>query len=88
MVTREITITNTLGLHARPASMIVKTATRFAANITLIKDGVPADAKSIMSVMMLAAGYNTRLLLQTAGSDEQDAAHAIAELFRANFNES
>ena len=52
----QITVTNSLGIHARPASLIVQTAMKFKSASTLIKDGASADAKSIMSVMMLAAG--------------------------------
>lgn len=87
MIKKEITITNSLGIHARPASMIVKTATGFQSEISLIKDNMTADAKSIMSVMMLAAAHKSNIIIQANGSDEEEAAEAIAELFRINFNE-
>ena len=87
MTKKEITITNSLGIHARPASMIVKTATGFQSEISLIKDNMTADAKSIMSVMMLAAGHKSKIIIQASGPDEEEAAEAIAELFKINFNE-
>lgn len=87
MIKKEITITNSLGIHARPASMIVKTATGFQSEISLLKDNMTADAKSIMSVMMLAAAHKSKIIIQASGTDEEKAAEAIAELFRINFNE-
>ena len=87
MTEREITVTNSLGIHARPASMIVKTALGFSSNISLIKDDVTADAKSIMSVMMLAAVKGSTILLKTEGPDEEDAAEAIVQMFADNFKE-
>ena len=87
MKNKEITVTNKLGIHARPASMIVKTAIEFASEIHINKDGITADAKSIMSIMMLAAGQNSKLNIQADGEDEEKAVEAIAGLFRINFNE-
>lgn len=87
MIRKEITITNSLGIHARPASMIVKTSTGFQSDISLLKDNMTADAKSIMSVMMLAASSKSKIIIQANGSDEENAAEAVAELFRNNFNE-
>lgn len=87
MTEREITVTNSLGIHARPASIIVKTALGFSSKISLIKDDVTADAKSIMSVMMLAAVKGSTILLQTEGPDEEDAAEAIVRMFAENFKE-
>ncbi len=87
MVERVITVTNTLGIHARPASLIVKVASQFTSKITIIKDDVDADAKSIMGVMMLAASQNSKIIIQALGDDEEQAADAIAELFIQNFNE-
>ena len=87
MIQKEITITNSLGIHARPASMIVKTATGFQSEISLIKDSMTADAKSIMSVMMLAAAHKSKIIIQANGPDEEEAAESIEELFRINFNE-
>jgi phosphocarrier protein len=87
MFAKEISVVNKLGIHARPASMIVQTAMKFEARITLEKDGLSADAKSIMSVMMLAASHNSTVTIKADGTDEQQAVEAIAELFAQKFNE-
>ncbi|NLE01453.1 MAG: HPr family phosphocarrier protein [Fibrobacter sp.] len=87
MTERIIVVSNPLGIHARPASMIVQTAMKFKSTITLIKDGTSADGKSIMSVMMLAAAYNTKVTVRASGQDEVEAVNAIASLFEKKFNE-
>ena len=87
MIEKEITVSNQLGIHARPASLIVQTASRFKASLSIVKDGVPADAKSIMSVMMLAAAFNSKVILRSDGPDEKDALAAIEEVFAKKFNE-
>ncbi len=87
MIEREITVKNKLGIHARPASLIVKAASRFASDITLIKDDVVANAKSIMNVMMLAAAKDATILLKADGSDEEEAVRTIAEMFANKFDE-
>jgi phosphocarrier protein len=87
MIERRITVINTLGIHARPASLIVQTAMKFKSNIVLIKDGASADAKSIMSVMMLAAAFNSQVIIHATGEDESEAINAIAGLFEKKFNE-
>ena len=87
MIEREITVTNKLGIHARPASLIVKAAQQFSSTITIIKDDVTADAKSIMNVMMLVAAKDTKILLKADGPDEQKAFDTIAEMFARNFDE-
>ncbi|HLV31246.1 MAG TPA: HPr family phosphocarrier protein [Chitinispirillaceae bacterium] len=87
MVERSIIVSNTLGIHARPASLIVKTATKFKSEIILVKDGASADAKSIMNVMILAAAYNSEVVIKASGEDENEAADAIAALFEHKFYE-
>ncbi len=87
MAERLISVINTLGIHARPASMVVQTAMKFKSSITLSKGGVSADAKSIMSVMMLAAAYKSQVLIRATGEDEDEAIEAIASLFEKKFNE-
>jgi phosphotransferase system HPr (HPr) family protein len=84
---REITVTNTLGIHARPASMLVKAAAEFTSKISLEKDDVRADAKSIMNVMMLAASFGSKVTIRASGEDEEAAVAALAELFEQKFNE-
>ena len=87
MITQEIKITNRLGLHARPAALLVQTAAQFACDIKITKDNVQVNAKSIMGVMMLAAECGSCLQLQYNGADEQQAAQALAALFANKFNE-
>jgi phosphocarrier protein HPr len=76
-LTKELTITNKLGIHARPAALFVKTANRFACDIFVEKDGEKINGKSIMGLMMLAAGPGSKIILHIKGAD---AATAIAEL--------
>ena len=76
-LTRELTITNKLGIHARPAALFVKTANRFACDIFVEKDGEKINGKSIMGLMMLAAGPGSKLTVSAHG---QDASQALAEL--------
>ena len=76
-LTKELTITNKLGIHARPAALFVKTANRFACEIFVEKDGEKINGKSIMGLMMLAAGPGSKIILHVRGPD---AAQAIAEL--------
>ena len=87
MITQEIKIINRLGLHARPAAMLVQTASAFSSDIKIIKDTLQVNAKSIMGVLMLAAEYGSTLKLQCDGSDEAQAAQAISKLFENKFNE-
>lgn len=87
MVEREVEVTNTLGIHARPSSMIVKTAQQFKAAVMIIKSGAEADAKSIMSVMMLAATCGSKVTIRVTGDDEKSALDAIAALFARKFDE-
>lgn len=87
MIIQEIKITNRLGLHARPAAMVVQTASDFTCDIKLKKDQVEVNAKSIMGVLMLAAEHGSILQLQCNGADEKQAAEAIISLFENKFNE-
>ncbi len=88
MTEKIVKVTNSLGIHARPASMIVRAASQYSSSIFLEKDGVNADAKSIMNVMMLAAGCDSSVTIRADGEDENEALAAIAELFETKFNES
>lgn len=87
MPTKEFTITNKLGIHARPAAQFVKTANQFDADITVEKDGEEIDGKSIMGLMMLAAGHGSTLLITTEGPDAEDSLKAIGDLIARNFEE-
>jgi len=87
MIKREITIINELGIHARPAGMIANTASRFACDIKLVKDGMEVNAKSIMGIMTLAAGKGSVIEVEARGKDEADAVKAIEDLFAKKFDE-
>lgn len=87
MIEREVKIVNELGLHARPASKIVKEASRFTADVEIVRDGMAVNGKSIMGVMMLAAEQGSSLVIRTDGSDEVAAADALAELVASGFGE-
>ncbi len=87
MITKTITVQNTLGLHARPAAMVASEASRFGSEIHLNKDGVKVNAKSIMGVMMLAAEMGSQILITAQGKDEQAAIEALENLFASKFDE-
>ena len=76
-MTRDFKVSNKLGIHARPAAMFVKTANRFSCDIFVEKDGERVNGKSIMGLMMLAAGPGSKLKVHAEG---QDASQALAEL--------
>ena len=86
-VTREMTIVNKLGIHARPAAMFVKTANRFECDIFVEKDGEKVNGKSIMGLMMLAAGPGSRLILHAEGGDAAHAAVELEALVKRKFDE-
>ena len=87
MVERTIVIQNRLGLHARACSVFVKEAARFACHITLARDGLEVNGKSILGVMMLAAERGAELLLRADGSDEQQAIEALIKVVDDKFGE-
>jgi phosphotransferase system HPr (HPr) family protein len=90
MIAEELTITNRLGLHARAAAQLVRCAGRFSATVRLerVDGSASADAKSILSVLMLAATRGTLLRIIIEGDDETEAFDAIAQLFRAGFGDN
>lgn len=88
MPERTVRITNKLGLHARPAAEIVKTAARFKSEITIIRDDLEVNGKSIMGVMMLAAEYGATILIRAEGVDADAALDALAALVSAKFGEA
>jgi len=87
MQKKELLIENKLGLHARAAAQIVKSATTYSSKITLIKDGLEVDGKSIMGIMMLAAAKGSTILVETDGTDEEAAAANMEKLFKDKFGE-
>ncbi|MBB5352168.1 phosphocarrier protein [Haloferula luteola] len=87
MVQRAFTIQNKLGIHARPAAQFVKTASRFTSEIRVEKDGEEVDGKSIMGLMMLAAGHGSVITVFAEGDDAQSAMDALADLVERKFEE-
>ena len=87
MVSREVTIKNRAGIHARPAALIVQTANQFESQVFLEKDDNRINGKSIMGVITLGAGYNTTVTIIAIGSDEAAAAEAMIALFERRFEE-
>ena len=87
MVEKIVTVKNRAGIHARPAAIIAQTANKFACEVSLGRDDSVVNAKSIMGVITMAAGYNTVLTLITEGPDESEAASAIVALFESKFEE-
>ena len=88
VIEREATIVNPLGLHARPAAELVKTAAEFEAEVEIIKDTVAVNAKSIMGVMMLAAEAGSTVTFRANGSDAEAAVSALTRLVEQGFGES
>ena len=84
MVEFVYTITDKDGLHARPAGLLVKEASKFRANVTIAKGDKSGDAKRIFSVMGLIAKMNEKIVITAEGEDEQDAIMAIKELLTAS----
>lgn len=83
----EIEIKNKLGLHARPAAMFVRVANQFSSEITVEKDNEQVNGKSIMGLMMLAAGCGSQLRITAQGDDADAALKALAELAERKFDE-
>jgi len=86
-VSRDVVVQNKLGLHARPASMFVKLATRFECEIFVEKEGEEVNGKSIMGLMMLAAASGTTLTIRAEGVDAVQAVDELEQLVQRNFEE-
>jgi phosphocarrier protein HPr len=87
MISKDFTIRNQLGLHARPAAQLTQVAGRYASEVFIAKNGRRVNAKSIMGVMMLAAGPGSTVTVDAAGPDEQQAIDAIGSLIDGGFGE-
>lgn len=87
MITKILIVQNRAGIHARPAAIIAQTCNKFESNITISKGDTSINAKSIMGVIAMGAGYNTELTLTVEGSDESEAVTVIEELFNSKFEE-
>ena len=86
-ITREMAVTNKLGVHARPAAMFVKIANRFDSEIYVEKDGETVNGKSIMGLMMLAAGPGSKLSVRATGPDATQALNELEALLKRKFDE-
>lgn len=84
---KELTVVNKLGIHARPAAMFVRTANKFECQIYVEKDGERVNGKSIMGLMMLAAGPGSRLMIIAEGTDGAKAIQEIEALLKRKFDE-
>jgi phosphocarrier protein len=87
MLQNEFIIVNKLGLHARASALFVKTASRFASDVRLAKDGVEVNGKSIMGIMMLAASKGVAVTLTVDGADEMEAMRDIGDIIVNGFGE-
>jgi len=87
MTERIVTIRNRAGMHARPAALLVKTASAYAAQVYIEKDGERVNGKSIMGVITLGATYNSQLKVIADGPDEAAALDAMERLFENRFEE-
>lgn len=87
-MTKDFLVANKLGIHARPAAMFVKTANRFTCDIFVEKDGEKVNGKSIMGLMMLAAGPGSTITVHAHGHDASQALSELETLFKAKFEEA
>jgi phosphocarrier protein len=86
-MTKDFLVSNKLGIHARPAAMFVKTASRFTCDVFVEKDGETVNGKSIMGLMMLAAGPGSKLTVSAQGHDASQALAEIETLIKSKFGE-
>ncbi len=87
MAERSAQIVNKLGIHARPAAEIVKTASKFKSSIVIVRDDLEVNAKSIMGVMMLAAEHGSFITIRAEGEDAESALDAICKVIADGFGE-
>ena len=87
MISKEITVLNATGLHARPASVFVQTAGKFKSDVNVVKDGNVINAKSIMGIMAAGISRGTVIHIQASGPDEQEAVDTLVKLINDNFGE-
>lgn len=85
MIEKKVTVQGDSGIHARPASMLVKTATKFASEVYVIRDETEANLKSIMNVLAMGITGGTEVAIRADGDDEAEAVDAIVNLFESNF---
>lgn len=88
MISRDFVINNKLGLHARPAAQVTQTAAKFQSEVWIAKNGRRVNAKSIMGVLMLAAGQGSIVTVDADGPDEAGAVEALGALIESGFGEN
>ncbi len=86
MQEKHATVKNRLGIHARPSALLVQAASKFISEITLEKDGLAINGKSIMGVMMLAAEVGSVIKVKAEGEDEMDALHKLVDMIESHFD--
>lgn len=84
-LSRQVTVTNRQGLHARPADLIVRCAQQFEAEIEIVKEGNRVNGKSILEILMLAAEQGSLLMISARGNDAESALDALSDLFAQGF---
>jgi phosphocarrier protein len=87
MIIRKLIIKNKMGLHARPAALFVEMASKYDADVTLQKDWIEVNGKSIMGVLMLAAECGSEITIRIEGKDEGEALHDLQDLLEGKFDE-
>jgi phosphocarrier protein HPr len=87
MYSKNVTIENPTGLHARPASIFIKTATQFKSKINIIKDEREVSAKSMLSLLSLGLTKGTEIIISADGEDEKDAVNTLVDLVNSRFGE-
>jgi len=87
MQQREVEIVNKLGLHARASAKLTQLAAKYQSDVQMARNGRKVNAKSIMGVMMLAAGKGSKVMLEVEGPDEKEAMEALTSLIADNFGE-
>jgi phosphocarrier protein len=87
METRQVKVTNPLGVHARPSAKIVQLASEFRCTVSLAMNGRRANARNILAIMLLSASVGSTITVETSGPDEIEAANALANLIRGQFSE-
>lgn len=88
MVEKKVTVINQLGIHARPAGLLVQTASGFESDLRMIKDGAEADLRSVMNIMILCVEKGAEVTIQAEGNDEVEALDKIVSLFANKFGEA
>lgn len=87
MVEAKVRITNRLGIHARPATLLVRTAQKFKSRVTIVKEDMEADGRSIMDIMILAAEPDSEIIIRADGEDEREAVMALKKVVEDKFYE-